>query len=486
MTDEREAYLRSVEEEVRSYYDVLAPEYDTWLRKFHYYYSYKVHVLRRLLPQPGRALEIGCGIGQNLASLDLDHGTGIDLSERVIEEARKRYPGNEYPHLEFHCLSALDLDELEGPFDTILLVNSITEIPDLAELFTRLKGLCHPETRVVQMSYNYLLAPVMKAASRTGAVPEHPVQNWLTRYDFENMMHLTGWRIIRSGFAAPMPFQIPWLSEFLNRYVPLIPGLRLLSTLYYTVMRPDTPRPAAPAPSVSVCVPCRNEEGNIEGLAARIPEMGGGTEIIFVDDKSEDATAAKITEACAAHPDRNIRIVNGPGRGKGAACRAGFDTARNDILMILDADMTVMPEDLPGFYDALVSGRGEFINGSRLVYPMEQDAMRLPNIIGNRLFALLFSFVLSQRIKDTLCGTKVIWRSAWPKILEAREYFGAVDRWGDYDWIFGAARHSLEIVELPVHYRERTAGETKMNQRLKNGWIMLRMCWIGFRKVKLL
>jgi glycosyltransferase involved in cell wall biosynthesis len=256
--------------------------------------------------------------------------------------------------------------------------------------------------------------------------------------------------------------------------------------MYYTVMRPLMNDANPDAFSVTVCVPCRNEEGNIANLAERIPEMGKGTEIIFVDDQSTDGTADLIEKAISQHPEKRIRMVKGPGRNKGAACRAGFAEARNDILMILDADMAVMPEDLVSFYDALVSGKGEFINGSRLVYPMEDRAMKFANVIGNKAFAVLFSFVLSQRLKDTLCGTKVIWRRDYGKILEARKHFGEIDRWGDYDWIFGAARHNLKIAELPVHYRERVSGGTKMTKRLQNAWTMLKMCNVAFRRLKLL
>ena len=239
--------------------------------------------------------------------------------------------------------------------------------------------------------------------------------------------------------------------------------------------------------SVSVVVPCKNEQDNIDELVKRIPFMGKNTEIIFVDDKSSDLTSNKIKQHILKNNNENfIKLVNGPGRGKGAACRAGFAKAENDIFIILDADMTVMPESLPNFIDALIERRGDFINGSRLVYPIEGEAMRLLNIVGNKMFAMLFSFLLGQPIKDTLCGTKAIWKKDYLKILEGRKYFGSVDIWGDYDWIFGANRHNLKIIEMPVHYRKRVAGETKMNHRFINAWIMLKMCRIAFWKTKVL
>ncbi len=484
MSDEKQRYIHQREASIRDYYRRLAPDYAQWLTRRGYYYACKSDLLRRLVPSPGRVLEIGCGLGQNLAALAPEYGLGVDLSPETVEAARHLHPASEYPHLEFRCLSALDCTQIEGPFDTILLVNSTTEIADLVRAFEVIRGLCGPQTRIVQVSYNYFLAPLLKLAARLGLAPNHPVQNWLTGQDLAHIADLGGLDEVRRGYALVMPLYVPGLSAFINRFFPLFPLTRYASILYYTVMRPVLPPVREPQPSVTVCVPCKNEEGNIEGLVQRIPVMGSATEIIFVDDCSTDTTAAEIRKQIDLHSERNIRMVPGPGQGKGAACRAGFAEAKNDILMILDADMTVMPEDLPGFYEALTSGKGEMINGSRLVYPMEEQAMRFLNVLGNKMFAALFSFLLSQPIKDTLCGTKVCWRRDYHKLLEAREHFGGIDRWGDYDWLFGAARHNLKIVEYPVLYRERASGETKMTKRMHNALIMLRMCWAAFRRLR--
>ena len=484
--NERARYIESVESEVRDYYDGLAPNYSRWVKRYKYYYRRKSRVLRHLFPIPGRVLEIGCGLGQNLAGMNPEYGLGIDCSGRIIEEAQKRFPKSDYPNLEFRCMSAMDVGKINEKFDTIILVNTITEIPELIDLFREIQQLCTPSTRVMQLTYNYVLAPLVKLAGMLGIAPRHPTQNWLTRTDLENIVKLAGFETVREGYDLIVPFGVPLFADLINRFVPLIPGLKYLAMFYFTVMRPSVPRGKVNDFSVSVCVPCKNEEGNIAGLVERIPEMGCGTEIIFVDDQSTDATAQEVNMQIAKHHEKSFTLVKGPGKGKGAACRAGFARAQNDILMILDADMTVMPEDLPQFFEALVAGKGEFINGSRLVYPLENDAMKYANIIGNKLFGLAFSFLLSQRLKDTLCGTKVIWRKDYEKILESRAHFSEVDMWGDYDWIFGAARHNLQIAELPVHYRMRVEGETKMTKRFRNAWVMLKMCNVAFWKVKLL
>ena len=236
--------------------------------------------------------------------------------------------------------------------------------------------------------------------------------------------------------------------------------------------------------TASVIVPCKNEEGNIEEAVKRIPELGRGTEIIFCDDKSEDGTVEAIKGAQKKYPEKTIRLVTRPGVCKSKNVWTGFDAATGDILMILDADLTVMPEQLPDFLDALVSGRGRFINGTRLVYPMQDQAMRVLNIFGNIFFSRIFTFILGQRITDTLCGTKVFWREDWPSIKGMVDTWGVSDRWGDFDLLFGAAKLHLKIIELPVHYQRRVEGQTKMTNRLKNAAIMGKMCIAAFNKFR--
>jgi glycosyltransferase involved in cell wall biosynthesis len=233
-----------------------------------------------------------------------------------------------------------------------------------------------------------------------------------------------------------------------------------------------------------VVVPARNEAGNIESLIERVPRMGPDDELIFVEGHSTDGTWETIRKAAEQHgKSRRILIAQQDGRGKGDAVRKGFSLATREIFMILDADLTVPPEDLPRFYRAITGGVGEFINGSRLVYPMEDRAMRFLNMLGNRFFAYAFSFVLGQRFKDTLCGTKVLSKANYESIQRHRSFFGTFDPFGDFDLIFGAARLGLKIVEVPIRYRERRYGETNIS-RWTHGALLLRMVLFAARKIK--
>lgn len=478
-------YKRFIDEgrrRVRTFYDGLGDEQRAWNERRRYIRSRLLDLVRHWVPRGSRVLDVGCGTGDLLAGLEPEIGVGVDCSPRRVELARARHPGHTFAVGFGESLDEADLPA--GPFQYITLINTLGEAVDIGMVLRRLHGFCSAETRLIIVQYNHLWKPICRLAARLGLTPDAPTTNWLAPDDLRGLLHLNGYEVVRAGRTTPLPVRLPGLNALFNSFLGRLYGLRNLGFLSYTIARPIVVMESPEHCTCSVVVPCKNEQDNIDGLVERIPDMGAGTEIIFVDDRSTDETAARIRAAIERCPERNIRLVPGPGQGKGAACRAGFAEAAGDVFMILDADMTVMPEELPSFFDALTRGRGEFINGSRMVYPLEEEAMRPLNILGNRMFAGLFSLMLEQRIRDTLCGTKVIWKRDYPKILAARDEFGSCDVWGDYDWILGAARHNLKIVELPVHYRERTAGTTKMTHRLRNAWIMLRMCGLALRKVR--
>ena len=474
-------YLEKKKDKIRSFYDREAPRYAAqWVAKNSYYYEQIKRLIATIIPPGKRVLDVGCGIGHILAHTSPAYGVGIDFSASMIAEARARYP-----HLTFHAMEIEAASALNEKFDFVISANSITEMTDIRRCLKSIYRVMTPETRLVIIAYNYLWQPVIELGAHLGMRPQSPTENWLTPQDIHGLLSSADFEMVREGYRTMLPKQVPFLSALFNNFLVRMPLLRYLGFTYYTVARPLIAFENPQKMTVSVVVPCKNEEGNIDEVVNRVPEMGGGTELIFVDDKSTDKTAEKIKKQIERHPERNIKFAEGPGIGKGAACRAGFANASHDIFMILDADMTVMPEVLPEFFELIVQGKGEFINGSRLLYPMEEEAMRIANIIGNKLFAMLFTFILEQPIKDTLCGTKVILKRDYQKILEARDYFNSTDKWGDYDWIFGAARHNMKILELPVHYVSRKAGQTKMTGRLRNAWIMLKMCRIAFLKLKL-
>ncbi|HEY9076365.1 MAG TPA: glycosyltransferase [Anaerolineaceae bacterium] len=460
-----------------THWDRVAFKTDHWKSWGAYYHRRLAEIYRFQVPPGQRVLEVGCGRGDLLAALEPAYGVGVDFSPEMISRARRKHPNLHFIRADAHELA------LEEKFDAIILSDLLNDLWDLQTFFERLLPLTTPRTRIIMNFYSRLWELPLAIADALGLARPLLYQNWLTSEDVTNLLYLAGFEPVRKWHEVLYPLPTPLIDSFANRFLARFFPFNQLCLANFIAARPMPVRDPTRQPVVSVVVPARNEEGNIVNIFNRTPEMGGGTELIFVEGHSKDNTYAAIDQQITDNPGRNARLLRQPGKGKGDAVRAGFAQATGDVLMILDADLTVPPEDLPRFYEALVSGKGEFINGVRLIYPMEKQAMRFFNLIGNKFFSLAFSWLLGQSIKDTLCGTKVLWRADYERIVANRAYFGDFDPFGDYDLLFGAARLGLKIVDLPVRYRERTYGTTNI-QRWKHGWLLLRMVAFAAGRIK--
>jgi len=443
-------------------------------------YHRRLEQIYRFLVAPGqRVLEVGSATGDLLAAVRPATGVGVDFSDVALARGRERHPGLRFVEADAH-----DLSSLSGTFDVIILSDLLNDLWDVQGALAGLRRLCHPGTRIIANFYSRVWALPLRAAATLGLATPLLTQNWLTTDDVVNLLHLSGFRVFRRWQEVLCPLPLPGIAPACDRVLVRLPGGRILALANFVLARPiDGPETASGHPTVSVIVPARNEAGNVDAIIERIPQMGGGTEVVFVEGHSSDDTYGTIERALAAAPGLNARLFRQTGRGKGDAVRLGFAEARGDILMILDADLTVPPEDLPRFFDAISHGKGEFVNGVRLTYPMAEHAMRFANFLGNKFFSLAFSWLLGQPIKDTLCGTKVIRRTDYQRLAANRAYFGDFDPFGDYDLLFGAAKLGLEIVELPIRYRERTYGTTNI-QRWRHGWLLLKMCAFAAGRIK--
>jgi len=456
---------------IRGWYDA-KPDKFGWASMG--YRTMLAHYYNLLIPPEASVLEVGCGSGELLVRLRARRRVGIDISEKQIAAAQLRATD-----CVFHVQVAESL-QLDERFDCILISDTLNLAADVQQVLEGLHAVSHAGTRLIVNYPSALWRPAFAVARALGLKSRSPQSNWLASSDIRGLMELADWSPLWLQPRILCPVRALGIGSFINRWIA--PLFSCFCLTVFCVARSARTRGTGPL-TVSIVIPARNEAGNIEAAVKRTPEMGAGTELIFVEGHSKDNTWEEIERVAKVYSSRRIKTLRQPGRGKGDAVRAGFAAAEGDLFMILDADLTVPPEEMPKFYEAVVSGRTEFANGSRLVYPMGKAAMRFLNICANKTFGILFTWILGQPLKDTLCGTKVLRRPDYERIVANRAFFGDFDPFGDFDLLFGAAHLNMKIVDVPVRYRDRTYGSTNIN-RWRHGWLLLRMVFFAARKLK--
>ena len=464
----------------KEHFDWVA-ENDTRPRWYQRHFHRQIQrILGHHIPEGKRVVEWGCGGGSLLASLRPSHGLGLDLSPKMIEKARNRF---QEPGLEFR-VGDLSREALDEEFDDIVLDYLLGYVEDIQKCLENLHASSGARTRLYITSLNTIWKPILRLGQIVGAVVRQPPSNWLSLDDLINLVELSGWEVVTTSSEQLFHFDVPLVTGLFNRFLVRLPFLRHFGTTLLIVARPQKEPELSGEISCSVIVPVRNEAGNIRPALERVPTLGKRTEIIFVEGNSSDDTWEVVQRETGEYSGpHQVSCCRQPGKGKWDAVFTGFSKAKGDVLVIQDGDLTAPPEDLPKFFEAVIQGKAEFANGSRLVYPMEDKAMRFLNLIGNKLFALALSFVIRQPIKDSLCGTKMLLRSDYESLLKRIEEFGDFDPFGDFNLLFGSSLLDLKIRDIPVRYRDRSYGETNIS-RFRHGWILLKMTWFGLRKLR--
>ena len=461
--------------------DKVAKERDKWIKKNSYFYKNDNAYMKFIISEGARVLELGCGTGQLLNALNPSYGVGVDLSANMISVAQKNYSNLNF--IQGDLEDEMLISSLKGPFDFIVLSDAIGYLDDCEEALIKLHSRCSPGTRLVISYHSWRWQPILTLGEKIGLRAPSVDMNWLSTEDTMGFLQLADFEPVKREWRQLIPRSLFGLGTLINRFIGTLPIIRRLSLRNYIVAR-SIRDVGLDNPSTTVLIPCRNEKGNIENAVKRLPDFCDDIEILYVEGNSQDGTLGEIHRVIAAYPDKDIKVLVQDGKGKGDAVRKGFQHARGDILMILDADLTVPPEDLPKFYRAISTGKGEYINGTRLVYPMDDQAMRFLNFWANRTFSVLFTWLLNQRFTDTLCGTKVLTKENYEKIVANRSYFGEFDPFGDFDLIFGATKLNLKVVEVPIRYASRKYGETQIS-RFRHGWLLLKMVLFAYKKLKI-
>lgn len=460
---------------MREYFDSIAESRQKWRKRNRYYNALLEKYFKFIIPAGSKVLEVGCGTGELLNAVQPGKGVGIDYSEKTVKIA-----SDNFKDLTFFVQDAEDI-KLNETFDYIILSDLLSSVQDVQKVFKCLKQVSDENTRIIISNYSYLWEPVLKLGESIGLKQKQPLMNWLSAKDIENLLSLEGFELIKSERKILFPKKIPLISAFFNSIVINLPLVKNLSLINLLVIRKREEKKEEH--SVTIVVPARNEKGNVENAITRTPAFGTFQEFIFIEGDSKDGTYEEVLRVQEKYKDKKIVAMKQSGKGKGNAVREAFAAATGDVLMILDADLTMPPEDLYKYYEALVSNKGEFINGCRLVYPMEGQAMRFLNLIANKFFGVLFTYLLGQNLKDTLCGTKVLYKKDYEHIINNRKYFGDFDPFGDFDLLFGASKLNLKIVEMPIRYKDRQYGETQI-KRFSHGWLLIKMSLFAAKKMK--
>ncbi|NVN94302.1 MAG: glycosyltransferase [Bacteroidetes bacterium] len=461
--------------DIHLFFNNTANKRQKWNQRNRFYHRSIEKYISFIIPDNKKILEIGCSTGDLLNSIKATEKVGIDFAPNTIEIAKLKYP-----NIRFY-VDDIEEMQLSEKFDYIIISDLLCCLWDAQKAFQNIRKLCHSQTRIVISQHNFIWEPIMKFVEFLGLKQKQPSQNWFSVKDVENILNLEGFQTIKIEKKILLPKNIPLLSWLFNTIFANLPLLNQLDLINIQIARPllvdDTQY------SVSIIVPARNEHGNIENAILRTPNFGTHQEFIFIEGNSVDNTYEEILRIQQAYPNNDIKALKQTAKGKGNAVREAFDVASGDILMILDADLTMPPEELPKFYDALRYNKGEFINGCRLVYPMNKNAMRFLNLIANKFFGMFFTYILGQRLKDTLCGTKVLFKCDYETIKANRHYFGDFDPFGDFDLLFGAAKQNLKITEIIIRYRDREYGSTQIS-RFKHGLLLIKMSFFALRKIK--
>jgi hypothetical protein len=445
--------------------------------RYSYYHDDTLAFFQNVIQHDSRVLVIGCDVGDLASRLQAAEVCVMDLD---AESAGR------FSHPSVRAVDDLSKALEQTAFDYVLLPYTLQYLENIQVFLETLRSGLKKEARVVVLGYNFLWAPMIKLAQRLGLKTPTPDLNWLSPRDVRNLFDLTRLQSITEGGRCLLPFSLPLISRWVNMFLAPLPFIRQLCQKSFAVARVLPGPMEGKGLSVSVVVPARNEAGNIEPLMNLLPRLGARCELIFIEGHSTDNTWEEIQRQTQNHARRGefeIQVMQQTGEGKADAVRQGFARATGDILMILDSDLSVRPKDLGLFYNALVSGAADFVNGSRLVYKMENEAMQILNLFFNSQFGLFVSWLIGQSVKDTLCGTKVLFRKDYLRIQRAYPELSKRDPFGDFELLFGAGRLCLKICDAPVAYKQRTYGSTNI-RRFRHGWQLLKMCLASWPELK--
>lgn len=433
--------------------------------------------INKLIPNDNSVLDVGCGTGYLTNLINMEKISALEPNINLFNYAK-----NKYKNIKFYNQKAEDHNK---KYDYIILSDTLSYTFDLYEIFNSLKKNLNENGKTIITIYNPLFKPLIDFIKLLKFIPTKNNINWLTPSDIFNFLYLTDWEVIKFDKKIVFPFNIPFITSFINKFFEIFLPFLCLKSIY--VCKPkykNIDLKTRNQTSLSIIIPARNEEGNIEQILKRFPLINNKIELIFVEGNSTDNTWREIQDVSKKFPSLNVKFFQQPGSGKYDAVKFGISKSNGEFFLILDSDMTVPPEEIKKFYEILNSGKAEMVNGVRLVYPLERDSMQYLNFMANKFFSIAFSWIFRQRISDTLCGTKGMSKNNYLKIINQKNLFKLNDPFGDFELIFGAYFLNLKIVDIPIRYQKRYYGSTNI-RRFFHGTVLLKILFKLIIKIKI-
>ncbi|OUU27996.1 MAG: hypothetical protein CBB97_05285 [Candidatus Endolissoclinum sp. TMED37] len=470
---------------IKDFFNSTKMNRDKWLKKGKTFHTEDIRFLKEIIPEKSNILELGCGNGHLLSSLKPNYGLGIDFSKKLVEEAKKKYKELNFIEADIEKLP-INLNS-KIKFNFVIICDTIGYLEDITETLDNLHKYFNEDTRLIVSYYSPLWLPLLNIATLLKLKMSNINSTLLGTSDIFNFLENSKYQTVRIDRKILIPFSIFGIERLINRYIAPLPLFSNICLRHYNISRSIKAIERTKKKSASIIIPCKNERGNIRNAIERLPKFTNKIEVIFVEGNSSDGTWEEIQKVMKDNKKNknkiDIKAFKQPTRGKADAVFYAFEKASNDILIILDGDLTVAPESLEKFWKKISSGEAEYVNGSRLIYPMDNNAMRFLNYIANKIFSVLFSWLLGQRFTDTLCGTKVLSRKNYIRAKNKNKDLGNFDPFGDFFLIFGASRLCLKITEVPIRYKAREYGETQIS-RFSHGALLIKMVIYAFLKIK--
>ncbi len=358
-------------------------------------------------------------------------------------------------------------------YKTIILTDLFEVSTDILELLSMVNKLLGKDGIIVICSINQKWNRILNLFERLNLKDGNQKRLFINSTIVLNIAKVTGLEFVTQRNKQIFPFRMLGLGSLINNileilFFPFSFGIRI-----YSILNQQEKFNEEKKYSKSIIIPAKNEEKNLKPLLNQIPELEEDHEIILAIGDSEDKTyeVAKEIKEARCWPFE-VKVIKQTGKGKANAVWEAVEEASKEVIIILDADISVNPETIVQFNSVIDTGKASFVNGTRLIYGMESGAMRIVNNLGNRIFQYIVSIIIGQKITDSLCGTKVFFRKDFNKIKLWKELVQMKDPFGDFDMIFTAGYFGLKILEIPVRYQARVYGVTQI-KRFRDGYKLI-------------